>query len=269
MLKDIMAIFTAYTMCSIKAWFQFRLDAVLKSLSVFIREISNAVVVYLTLFMFNSIAGWNIHEMFFLFSLLFLSYGIMIIFSTGLREFESVIKSGDLDRFLLRPRGVLFQIVCTNVDWFAVLGQCTAGLVMFILAINNIEIEWSFAKVLYLTIVLIGGTIIQFSVFLFIACLNIYYMQVENIREIFYWNLRRFACYPLNIFSSWVRFLLVFIVPFAFVNYFPTQLLLNKNIETQYPLFVYYATPIVASVMFVFSYIFWKISLKHYSSTGS
>lgn len=269
MIKDVIDVFAAYTVCSVKAWFQYRVDAILKSLSVFIREVSNAIVIYLTLYMFESIAGWNVYEMFFLFSLLFLSYGVMIIFSTGLREFESVIKSGDLDRFLLRPRGVLFQIICANVDWFAVLGQCAAGFVMFAIAIKNIEIEWNFLKVLYLFIVFVGGVIIQFSLFLFIACLNIFLVRVENIREIFYWNLRRFACYPLSVFSSGVRFLLVFVVPFAFVNYFPSQLLLNKYENVRYPLCIYYATPFVAIVMLIFSYVFWRISLKYYSSTGS
>ncbi|MBR6072282.1 MAG: hypothetical protein IKP77_05570 [Acholeplasmatales bacterium] len=42
----------------------------------------------------------------------------MIIFFTGLRDFNKIVTKGDLDRFILRPRGVLFQILSSNSDWF-------------------------------------------------------------------------------------------------------------------------------------------------------
>ena len=268
-MRDTIDIFTAYEKTSRKAWFQYRRDAFLKSLSVLIRESSNAVAVYLTLYTFKSIHGWNISEMLFLFSLLFISYGILVIFATGLREFESVVKSGDLDRFLLRPRGVLFQIICANSDWFAALGQGGAGIVMFIFATRNTDIHWTFINVIYLIFAVLGGIAIQFSVFLLIACLNIYILHTENIREIFYWNLRKFACYPINVFSGVIQFILVFIVPFAFVNYFPTCHLLHKQAGSQFPAAVYYLTPVVGIILLMLTYLFWRVSLKHYSSTGS
>lgn len=69
-----------YTKLTIKAWFQYKIDAVLRSLAVFLRESTGIIVIYFTLIKFDSLNGWNGREIFFLYSLLFLTYGILIIF---------------------------------------------------------------------------------------------------------------------------------------------------------------------------------------------
>ena len=69
-----------YTKIIMRSWFQYRVDAVLRSLAVFLRESTGIIVIYFTLLKFDDLNGWNMHEMFFLYSLLFLTYGILIIF---------------------------------------------------------------------------------------------------------------------------------------------------------------------------------------------
>lgn len=56
---------------SIRGRLQYRLDSLIATLAVFVRESTNIVVIYLTLLKFDSINQWNINEMLFLFSILF------------------------------------------------------------------------------------------------------------------------------------------------------------------------------------------------------
>ena len=79
-----------YTKLTIKAWFQYKIDAVLRSLAVFLRESTGIIVIYFTLIKFDSLNGWNGREIFFLYSLLFLTYGILIIFLPGCGIFRNI-----------------------------------------------------------------------------------------------------------------------------------------------------------------------------------
>ena len=109
--NDTLYLAGVYTKTIIRSWFQYKVDAVLRSLAVFLRESTGIIVIWFTLLKFDTLNGWNIQEMLFLFSLLFLTYGILIIFFTGLRDFGKTVRNGGFDRFILRPRGLLFQLI--------------------------------------------------------------------------------------------------------------------------------------------------------------
>lgn len=266
---DTLHVMGVYTKTVMKAWFQYRVDAVLKSLTVFLREATGIIVIWFTLLKFDSINGWNIYEMFFLFSLLFLTYGIMIIFFTGLRDFGKTVRDGSFDRFILRPRGLLFQIIFVNSDWFAALGHGGLGVVLFVMSANKVGINWNIVNILYYVFAVAGGVLIQGAVFLFLATLNIYLLETDSLKEIFYWDMRKFAGYPISIFHKGIQFLMIYIVPFAFVNYFPSQYLLRKDDMQQYPEICLYLTPVIGVVMYVLVYLFWRYSIRFYKSSGN
>jgi ABC-2 type transport system permease protein len=269
MRSDTLRMFNQYTKVTLKSWFQYKVDAVMRSFAVFFRESTSILVIYFTLLKFNNLNGWNINEMLFLYSLLFLTYGILIVFFTGLRDFERYIHEGRFDRFMLRPRGLLFQVISSNSDWFAALGQGGLGIVLFVMTANRVGIVWNVKTVVYYIMAVVGGVLIQGAIFLVLAAFNFYWIKTESVKEVLYWNLRKFAGYPISIFHKSIQYLLIYVVPFAFVNYFPTQYLLRKFDLAVYPKSYIYMTPIVGIVMYSASYVFWRISIKHYNSTGN
>ena len=258
-----------YTKVTLKSWFQYKVDALLRSLAVFLREATGIIVIYLTLLKFDHLNGWNMQEMLFLYSLLFLSYGILIIFFTGLRDFGQYIHTGKLDRFLLRPRGLLFQIITSNSDWFAAIGHGTLGIVLFVISANQVGINWNVGTVLYYLMAVVGGVLIQGAIFLLLASLQFYLIKTESLKQVFYWNVRRFAGYPISIYHKAIQYLMIYLVPFAFVNYFPAQYLLRKEDMQAFPVAYIYVAPVVGIVLYFLSYLFWRVSVRFYKSTGN
>ncbi len=267
--SDTLNLIGVYTKTIMKAWFQYRVDAVLKSLAVFLREATGIIVIYFTLLKFDTLNGWNMYEMFFLFSLLFLTYGIMILFFTGLRDFGRTVRDGSFDRYILRPRGLLFQIIFANADWFAALGHGGLGVVLFLISAWKVGIQWNVWLAAYYIVTIAGGVLIQGAIFLFLATLNIYLLETNSLKDLFYWNMRKFAGYPISIFHKSVQAIMIYVVPFAFVNYFPCQYLLRKSDMQQYPEIFMYLTPVIGVGMFVAAYLFWKFSLRYYKSSGN
>lgn len=268
-MRDTFHLISVYTKTIMKAWFQYRVDAVLRSLAVFLRESTGIIVIYFALLKFDSLNGWSMYEMFFLFSLLFLTYGIMIIFFTGLRDFGRTVRDGTFDRFLLRPRGLLFQVIFVNADWFAAIGHGGLGLTLFLISAGKVGVRWTPGSALYYLLAVVGGVLIQGAIFLLLATLNIYLLEIGSLKELFYWNMRKFAGYPVSIFAKPVQVLLIYVVPFAFVNYFPSQFLLRKDDMQAYPEVFLYLTPVVGAVMWGAAYLFWRYSIRFYKSSGN
>ena len=268
-MEDHTNVITAYVGTVMKAWFQYRVDAVLRSLAVFLRESTGVIAIWFALLKFDTLNDWNMQEMLFLFSLLFLTYGVMILFFTGLRDFGWTVRTGGFDRFLLRPRGVLFQLIFVDADWFAAIGHGGLGLVLFIFTAGRVGIHWDAATVLYYMLAVAGGVLIQGAIFLFLATLNIYLLETGSLKEVFYWNARKFAGYPVSIFHKAVQVFMIYVVPFAFVNYFPSQYLLRKPDMQQFPEIFLYLTPFVGVGMYLLAYLFWRYSLRHYKSSGN
>lgn len=258
-----------YTRTVMKSWFQYSVDAVLRSLAVFIREAVGIVVIYFSMLKFDTLNGWNIHELMFLFSLLFLTYGILILFFTGMRDFWKTVRDGGFDRFILRPRGLLFQLIFSNADWFAAIGHGGLGIVLFVISAGKVGIVWNVGTVIYYILAVIGGVLIQGAMFVFVAALNIYLLQTDSLVTLFYWDMRKFAGYPISIFHRAIQFCMIYVVPFAFVNYFPSQYLLRKEDMAGYPAIYMYLTPVLGVGMYLAAYGFWRYSIRFYKSTGN
>lgn len=269
MKNDTLYLIGMYTKTIMKSWFQYKVDALLRSLAVFLREATGIIVIYFTLLKFDTLNGWNIYEMLFLFSFLFVTYGILILFFTGLRDFGDTVRNGNFDRFILRPRGLLFQIIFVNADWFAAIGHGCLGITLFVLSAGKVGVTWNAINVVYVILTIIGGVLIQGAIFLFLAALNIYLLETDSLKEIFYWNMRKFAGYPISIFHKGIQILMIYVVPFAFVNYFPAQFLLRKADMAQYPQSFMYITPVVGVGLYLLAYGFWRVSLRYYKSSGN
>jgi len=269
MIRDVLHLIGVYTRTIMKSWFQYKVDAVLRSLAVFLRESTGIIVVYFTLLKFDTLNGWNVYELLFLFSLLFVTYGIMILFFTGLRDFGETVRNGSFDRFILRPRGLLFQIIFVNADWFAAIGHGGLGIVLFLISASKVGIVWNFGKAVYYLFAIFGGVLIQGAIFLLLATLNIYLLETGSLKELFYWNARKFSGYPVSIFHKAIQAVMIYVVPFAFVNYFPAQYLLRKEDMAAYPELYLYLTPVLGIGMYLLAYVFWRYSLKYYKSSGN
>jgi ABC-2 type transport system permease protein len=262
-------LFFKYSHFIVKSNFQYRLNAVLLTFGVFIREFVNIVIIYLVLLKFGNLNNWNLNEMLFLFSLIYLSYSILVLFFTGIRDFSNLIHTGQFDRYLVRPLGLFFQIVVSKADYFASIGHGTVGVILFINTANAVGITWNPQNILYYLSALSGGVLIQLSIWMISASFSFWTIKADNIVGFLFWNIRKFAGYPISIFPLFIRNILMFVIPFAFVNYFPAQYFLNKPDMKMFWNGFIYLPPVVGVVMFIIVSCFWRISLKHYSGTGT
>lgn len=269
MVKDVLTMFWYFSKASLNSRLQYKVDAILTTIALLATNASGIVVIYFTLNKFNNIGGWNINELLFSYSILFLTYGIFIILFAGLRDFRYRIIDGAFDRMIIRPRGVLFQLMSGNSDWLAACGYGLLGMVFFVYSAIKIGIHWDVQTIVYYFITIISGVLIHAAIYLFFASLRFFFIETDNLINLFYYNMKEFAKYPISIFKKAIQFILIYIVPISFINYFPSQYLLRKDDLAQYPELFIYLAPILGIILYLLAYLFWRFSLKYYKSTGN
>ena len=79
------------------------------------------------------------------------------------------------------------------------------------------------------------------------------------------YNVIRFSRYPVTIFSPFVRLILTFVLPFAWVAFYPAAWFIGTGTFRRFALF----TPLVGVVVFALGYTVWRLGMRRYASTGS
>jgi ABC-2 type transport system permease protein len=79
-----------------------------------------------------------------------------------------------------------------------------------------------------------------------------------------------FTRYPISIYTRGVRIVLTFVLPFAFMNYFPATFFLQKaDTGLHFNPAVGLLTPAIGLAWLAAAYAFWLVGLRYYQGTGS
>jgi ABC-2 type transport system permease protein len=216
---------------------------------------------------FDQLGGWNFKDLTLLYSLNLLTYAISgTLFWYSIFFLDEKIVNGELDRYLVRPRGIIVQMACQQFG-YTFLGQIVAVLLFMAFNLGPLLMGLSLAKVLYLALALAGGILLQAGGVILTGALSFWILRSRDVGQIFYYNFREFINYPLNIFPGFVKVTLTFALPWAFINYYPAALLLDKT-QSQTDFMLGMLAPLVGLAFFLFSIWIFQLGLKRYSGTG-
>lgn len=209
--------------------------------------------------------GWNAWDIAFLYGMYVVSYSLAQIFFKPFRNLDKLITHGELDKFFTKPQPVLFSLIFYNIHIMEIFSQLVPSLIILILACFQVSARWNLFKVLILTAGIAGGTLIQAGIFVFIGCTSIFMFNSSWLGDLYY-AFRDFLSYPLVIFGKKMLLFLTCVLPLAFVNYYPARYILEKENKDALINFITLPVSLVISVLI---YKLWKISCRHYASSGS
>ena len=223
---------------------------------------------YVTLRQFPSMNGWDFREMFFLYALWMTGHELHNTFFFNVVSVPDFVREGRFDRFLVRPLDALFQVLTVPQQMLP--DGLFLAIVTLAIAIPVVGLHVSALLLLFILLVVIGGALIDLGISLMVATISFWFIRVDTLRWAVMSLEQDFTRYPISIYARGVRIVLSFVLPFAFMNYFPATFLLQKQ-ETGLGLnpAVGLLTPAIGVAWFIVSYAFWQFGLRHYQGTGS
>lgn len=250
--------------CSIcRRWFLNTAHGIFITASVFVREAYMPVLLFFLFLATEDIGGWSFYEMLLFQSLVSISYAFLVLFFTGLRDLTTERKGGVLSWAMLRPCGVLTQVLLSDIDWFAVVGHGLLGIILFVIGIVGSGTTLSLAKFVVLLINIAGAILIQAAIWLFLAALKLFDKTTGTLKNLLFYIPRMFAYLPITILPQILANVFVYVIPYAFISYFPILGFLGMA-DVNYPsCFVYISLPI-GVVLYLGAYLLWRLGLKHW-----
>lgn len=212
---------------------------------------------------FGNIEGFTFNNVLICFIVSYVGFSFAECFFRGFDQFDKMISNGEFDRILTRPRGLVFQVLASKIE-FEKLGKLIAAFVaLAVLFCTNSELL-RIDKIVTIIFMILGTIIIYASLFIMNGGICFFTTQSLEIMNIFTDGARDLTQYPLSIFHKYVRNFFTYIMPLAFVNYFPLLYVIDK-VQNK----IYMISPIVSILFIIPCYIVWKVGVKKYKSTGS
>ncbi len=223
---------------------------------------------YVTMRQFPSMNGWNFREMFFLYALWMTAHELHNTLFFTVNSVPEYVREGRFDRFLVRPLDALFQVLTVPqqiVPDSLVLAIATLAVAT---AAAGVRVDWIF--VTFVPLVVAGGALIDLGISLAVATCSFWFIRVDTLRWVVMSLEQDFTRYPISIYTRGVRFVLTFLLPFAFMNYFPATYFLQKaDTGLHFNPVIGLLTPVIGLVWVTGAYAFWLLGLRHYQGTGS
>ena len=248
---------------NIKSQIEYKVSFIMDALSQFFVFFTYYFVIIALFDKFSNIRGFNVYEVLLCFSIVHFGYAFTETFFRGIDKFENLIIDGSLDRFLVRPRGILFQVLCSKISLIKAFRMLQAVIIM-VIAIVNLDVTWNISKVIVLILMLIASALIFFGIFVLTASYCFIKVQGLEVKNVFTDGGKHLAQYPISIYRKGIAFVFTFIIPYAFINYYPLIFFLDRTNNILYML-----SPILVFLFLIPCLLSFKIGLKHYSSTGS
>lgn len=216
----------------------------------------------------DGIEGWDFSDLSILYGLSLLTYSISgtLIWYTAY-SLENLIISGQLDIMLLRPQGLIRQMIFHRFgDTF--LGQIAVTVIFLCGAFATRTETLSIPMVIYLILAIIGGIFMQTGSMILFGAFSFWTMKSGALIDLLFYDLRSMTHYPLILYPKGIRVFLTFVLPWAFINYYPTLLITEKNM-TMYETVLGIIAPVIGILWFLLAIMVFRFGLKRYTGAGS
>jgi len=227
------------------------------------------LLIWVLVLQFKNLAGWSADEIIFLYSIQLFTYAVAgTFFFSSCTTLARRIQSGAFDESLTVPvHPLLYEIMSNyNPDYIR---HISLALFIFIISFKRLGLSLTFTKFIMLVIFLAGGSLIQAGAFLIFSAPSFWVIRGEKLMDLFFYEFIRFIRYPITIYPIVLQGVLTFVLPYAFINFYPAQYFLGKNDFSIFSPILQYLTPAAGIIVFLFGVCFWNWGLKKYQSSGS
>jgi ABC-2 type transport system permease protein len=214
------------------------------------------------------LGGWSVSEVALLYAISGIAFSLTDVVIGHLPIFlPEQIRTGNFDLILLRPRGSLLQVLTADFQ-LRRLGKAAQAAAVLVYALARLDVDWTVGRVLMLPVAIVSAAFILAGVWIIAMCIVFWAIEGRETANAFTDGGQFLAQYPINIYERWLRRLLAFVVPMAFVSYYPALYIIGKPDPLGAPSWLRFAGPLVAVIVCATARVVWRFALRHYRGAG-
>lgn len=245
-----------------KSKMSYRADFIISTLGMILTNITGFISFYILFQNFETINGWNYYEMLFL-------YGFSLIALTPMQclfdnnwNLRRAVYTGDFIKYCFRPINIFFYFISEVFDVKG-LGQLLMGGLTLAYAWEKLELAFSFGTAILLVVALFSASLFMIAL-MNVAAATCFWVVNSGSVMILMFKFTDYAKYPATIYKGVVKIIFTFIIPIAFVAYYPSLIFLRPGLNVLTCL-----SPVLGIFFFWISYQLWMFGASRYSGTGN
>jgi ABC-2 type transport system permease protein len=214
----------------------------------------------------STLGGFTLHEVAFLYGGSGIAMAVADMVVGRIERLGQMIRLGKLDQMLVRPVPLLVQ-VCADEFALRRISRVLQAALVFGWACAYVD--WTPSRALLAVLMVVAGTVIFFAVFIGFACIQFWTADSAEVANAFTYGGNTITSYPLTVFPSEVVKAMTFVLPLAFVNWYPSLHILGRSDPLGYPVWTQWLSPVVAALLTAVTAFVWRTGVRSYRSTGS
>jgi len=226
-------------------------------------------VIWALMSRFETINGWNMYEVMLMYTLNMLTYAIAaVFFFFQMTDVEEDVHMGSFDSLLVKPINPFVHMIIRAFGHFF-LGDIVIAAGMLVFCFHKLGLSLDFVSAISFVAVLLGGVLVQAAFIVISGSACFWLVRSRSLMNMVLFGVRSLVDYPVSIYGTALRGVLTFVIPYAFVNFYPAQIILNRGDDALFASWLPYATPAVGLLLFWIGYRVWSAGLNRYQGTGS
>lgn len=258
-----LSLFREYIANYFKTKMTYRADFWVEVLSDLLFSATNLLFIFIVFQHTESLGDWSQAEVVFVYGYFMVPYGLYNTFMSLWNFSERYIVKGEMDRVLTRPAHSLAQVMLENVDPPSLIGSLV-GLVIMGVSWWTMDLSFAWYDPFILLLMVIGSTLIYMGLYTALAAVSFFSDAPTGIVPLMF-NIQNYGRYPVQIYNKTIRFLLTWLLPFAFVGVYPASFFLNRHED----LLLSLLTPAVGIVVAGVGLGIWNLGVRKYRGAGS
>lgn len=262
-MMDAARLYMHYVSVNVRCAMQYKTSLLLTIMGNLLVSFSTFFGIHFMFMRFQSVKGYTYSEVLLCFAIVTMEFSLAEMFARGFDMFAGMVRRGEFDRVLVRPRSTIVQVLGSRFE-LSRIGRLVQAAIIFIYALTTCGVRWTAWKIAVLTLMLLGGTLLFAGLFLLYAALCFFTLEGLEFMNVFTDGGKEYGKYPLDIYGKRILQFSTVVIPYALVQYYPLQLLLGRS---QNPLLA--LCPLGVGAFLLLGYGCWRLGVRHYTSAGS
>jgi ABC-2 type transport system permease protein len=261
-------LYLRYAGISIRSQLQYRASILMQSLGAFLLAGVDMLAIWALFARFGTVRGWTLPEVALFYGMISISWALCDALGRGFEMLGTLVKDGELDRLLLRPRSTVLQLLGHELTLRRV-GRLAQGAAVLAYAFAMLDLPWSVPRLLLLAAAIAGAVCTFLGLLLLQATSTFWTIESLEIWNAFTYGGLTMSQYPLPIYRSWFRGLFTYVIPLGCVTYLPGVAILGRPDPLGTPAVVQWLAPLAGPAFLLLALAVWRLGVRHYRSTGS
>ena len=252
-----------YVSINVRCAMQYKVSFLLSVTGQFLVSFSMFLGIFFMFQRFSNVEGFSYSQVLLCYSVVLLEFSLAEMFARGFDAFSGMVRKGEFDRVLVRPRSTILQVLGSKFELTRI-GRMIQAVVVFCYGVMTCGVEWTFLKGVTVFLMIVGGVALFSGLFLIYAGLCFFTLEGLEFINVFTDGARDFGAYPIGVYGKKALLFATVFIPYALVQYYPLLYVYGMRTSGWYVVM-----PLGALWFLVPALGIWSFGIRRYKSSGS